>query len=172
MAGPKTHFRFLDLPPEIRKQISKELLCSFSFEPARISYHDSRLARLMDQEKEDDINEAVPDIDTSILLVSRAVYHEAYDVMIKTNQFIRVHTFNLRLLDVLPRYKIPVVHMDRQRTSQFLGYVLDLSVHGMSTLRNSSYDFEVEDPASEYDCKPSGARAGSKDVHLYRLGQS
>jgi hypothetical protein len=159
MVETEAHFRFLDLPPEIRKQIFKELLCSFSFKPARTSYHYSRLASLMDQE-EYYVNKAVLYVHTSILLVSRAIYHEAYDVMIKTNQFIRVQVFNLSLSSVLPQYKIPIINMDRQRTSQFLGYVLDFSIHGAITS-----GFVEENSALKHDCKPSGARMGSKDAY-------
>lgn len=154
MSHTNEYFRFLDLPLEVRQQIYGELLCDFTFEPARTGYHDSKLARLSDQEKEYYVNEAIINIHMPILLVSRAVYTEAYDVMIRSNQFIRVHTFNLSLSEVLPRYKIPVVNMDRQRTSQFRGYVLDVSIHGSDTSL-SHHGIEVKTRASEYDCKPS-----------------
>lgn len=170
MANADSSFRFLELPAEMRSQIYQELLCRFSFDAARTGYHDSKLARLMDQEKEYHVNEAILDIHTSILLVSRAVHQEAYEVMIKTNFFIRVHTFNLSLSEFLPRYKIPVVTMDRKRTAQFLGYVLNVAIHGEDTSPNL-FGFEVENAASEFDCKPSESRARSKDTNLRQVGQ-
>lgn len=157
MAHTDECFRFLDLPLEIRQRIYGELLCDFTFEPARASYHDSKLAQLMDQEKKHDINKATIGIHTPILLASRAIHIEAYNVMIKCNQFIRVHASNLSLSQVLSRYKIPVVSNDQERISQFRGYVLDVSIHGSDTYLNRS-GFEAKTRASEYDCKPSNTR--------------
>ncbi|KAH7381287.1 hypothetical protein DE146DRAFT_760725 [Phaeosphaeria sp. MPI-PUGE-AT-0046c] len=130
MADFNAIFRFMDLPAELRNKIYKELLCRFTFHDEPTGLPDNTLIRIMDQDQGQQfhINEATSTAKTSILLVSRDIHREAYDVMIKTNQFIRVKGHDFNWSELLPRARIPVVTMDRQRVSQFRGYMLCMAV--------------------------------------------
>ncbi len=109
-------FRFTDLPGEIRNEIYRILLCSFepttkpsAREPIQLIEHS---------------------IDTAILRTSKQIYAEAYDVMVKTNQFVH---FTAELVSVMADafviYEIPVVTANHESIRRFKGYVLSVSVY-------------------------------------------
>lgn len=128
METPAAIFRFLDLPAELRNKIYEELLCSFTFYEKPRSRPDSTISRILNHQQQSSVNEVKETASTSILLVSRNVHREAYDVMVKTNIFIRIQGRDFNWSDILPRAQIPVISMDRQCVAQFKGHVACLSV--------------------------------------------
>jgi hypothetical protein len=64
-------------------------------------------------------------LETTILRVSKQTYLEAYDVMIKTNRFVKISS--VRGLPVrlpLTGLRVPMVTMDEEFVEHFEGYVL------------------------------------------------
>ncbi|KAL1600390.1 hypothetical protein SLS60_006775 [Paraconiothyrium brasiliense] len=121
-----TSATFLGLPREIRNKIYRAALCTFeprpstTHLPSNVSVAPSFLNQLAI---------AVHDIDTSILLASKQIHQEAYDVMVKSNRFVRVTTsggFPLRLL--LNHLRVPVVTEDKESVDNFKGYVLSVTL--------------------------------------------
>ena len=109
-----TKFRFRDLPAEIRNKIYRELLCDFKPQPTTI-----------DPASMLELAPAHHDIDTAILRTSKAVYREAYDVMIKTNRFVKITSVRgLPLWLLLNGLRVPIVTSDKGRVDKFKGYVL------------------------------------------------
>lgn len=114
-------FRLLDLPGEIRTNIYREILCCFdAVVPTSIEtgIHNQGVVP------------AIHSVDTSILRTCRQVHREAYDVMVKTNQFIMISSVDIDLARLLLSSRLPVVTMDRAIAGQFRGCVMsvDLSV--------------------------------------------
>ncbi|CAO2647635.1 Nn.00g085570.m01.CDS01 [Neocucurbitaria sp. VM-36] len=120
-------FRLLDLPGEIRNRIYQEILSAFE----STSTPDlTPLARILRQEAEPNgINQVSHAIEATILRTCRKVHREAYDVMVKTNSFVRIRVTNPGLSGHLVRTQMPVVTMDRAHVAQFSGYVMQLDMH-------------------------------------------
>ncbi|KAH8707527.1 hypothetical protein GQ44DRAFT_488336 [Phaeosphaeriaceae sp. PMI808] len=78
------HFRFLDLPREIRDRVYAEVLQAYS-PPVK----SGGFAKIK--------------VDTSLLHVSRSVHREAYVVMVKTNCFIGIRFVGIRNLGFILR---------------------------------------------------------------------
>jgi hypothetical protein len=149
IAGTEPHFRFLDLPGEIRNQIYKELLCAFNYEHYPNGY--SELARILGQEpKLNGVNQIDHSVNANILRASHAVHREAYDIMVKTNRFIRIQSWNYSLSNFLIWSQLPVVTMDRQHTAQFKGYVLQVR------METASHHDDVAGPL--FDCESADSR--------------
>ena len=67
-------------------------------------------------------------IETSILRTSKEIYREAYDVMVKTNRFVKVTSADgMPVIGALSGQQTPVVTQEKFLVDQFKGYVL--SVH-------------------------------------------
>lgn len=67
-------------------------------------------------------------IETSILRTSKEIYREAYDIMVKTNRFVKVTSVDgLPVIGALSGQQTPVVTQEKFLVDQFKGYVL--SVH-------------------------------------------
>jgi hypothetical protein len=147
MPGLPGSFRFTALPAEIRNKIYRDLLCTFNCDREPDGRFDSVLARLM-REKEmlNGVCEAALNGNASILLASRQVYREAYDVMVKTNQFVRVRGHNFNFSELLLRGQLPVVTMDRARSAQFQGYMLCMDI-------TDAEEFANDSSAVRFDCK-------------------
>ena len=88
-------FRFRDLPSEIRNQIYRELLCGFKSRPTTAD--PSAMLGFVP---------ARHDIDTGILRTNKSIYREAYDVLIKTNRFVKVRSsmYELNVRHTLTSY--------------------------------------------------------------------
>ncbi|KAL1599146.1 hypothetical protein SLS59_006598 [Nothophoma quercina] len=111
-------FRFLDLPSELRNNIYDLLLCSW------------------DDESEDEpgfvggLRKRVPSYDAMALLrTNKQIHEEAFDYMMKRNQFVRV---TCRGLDVnslfLGDEVIPAVTTDQRKARQFEGYLMHFTL--------------------------------------------
>ncbi|KAL1599878.1 hypothetical protein SLS60_007683 [Paraconiothyrium brasiliense] len=99
--------RFLDLPVEIREIVYQDLLCTWELK------HNRERAFLSTR-----FNNP-----TAILRVNRQVYYEAYDYLVKHNQFIRVDCDGISIRsDPLGRQILPVTEVP-EKVSQFNGYV-------------------------------------------------
>ncbi|KAF2117330.1 hypothetical protein BDV96DRAFT_644755 [Lophiotrema nucula] len=120
MAQTKTQpFRLLDLPGEVRTKIYQELLYSFQY-PQGVSIP-SNTAKYVYQPHHR--------IETAILRTSRQVHREAYDVMVKTNQFINIECRHFPLTQLLIAAQVPVVTRSCRWVNQFKGYLLKLFIH-------------------------------------------
>lgn len=141
-------FRFNDLPGEIRNEIYRILLCSFesTAAPRRpLGHYAIRHS-----------------IDTTILRTSKKVYHEAYNIMVKTNRFVRVTLPDDVFLPL--DTGVPVVTMDDRYVRRFKGYVLSmsLSMKARGVVSGTPQDDNVA-PSEE----PVNIMLLSRDLHLF-----
>ncbi|KAI8943276.1 hypothetical protein NX059_001296 [Plenodomus lindquistii] len=120
LSTASTPFRFRDLPGEIRNKIYHELLCTFHPHPTGINlginpFYDLPLAR--------------HSINTAILRTNSVVYREAYSVMIKGNQFVKVTSIlGLPLRQLLIAKQVHVVSSNKGTVERFKGYVLNMDL--------------------------------------------
>ncbi|KAH7554934.1 hypothetical protein BM1_07595 [Bipolaris maydis] len=111
---PSKSFRFRDLPSEIRNKIYRIILCEFDHSPSQF---------------DDDFMEDVLQlprvehrIETSILRTSKEIYREAYDIMVKTNRFVKVTSVDgLPVIGALSGQQTPVVTQEKFLVDQFKG---------------------------------------------------
>jgi hypothetical protein len=134
MATPQSHFRLMDLPGEIRNQIYQHLLCSFNYKYGPDGLPNELERMLQQKPKLNGVYHAKHSIDTNILRSNRTVHREAYDVMVKTNRFIRIQSSSYSFARYLVWSQLPVVTMDRQHASQFNGYVLQMRLEDLSQM--------------------------------------
>jgi hypothetical protein len=114
MSAPSEPFRFRDLPPEIRDRIYRELLCDFK--PRLTTMYSANMGQAAP---------APHEIDTAILRTSTTVYREAYDIMVKTNRFVKVTSVRgLAMNALLSGMQVPVMAANKKIVDQFGGYVL------------------------------------------------
>jgi hypothetical protein len=147
MSDLQNSFRFMDLPTEIRDKVYRELLCNFECEEEPSERPDSLLARLMrHMEQLNGVCQAAHDVNISILLVNQQIHREAYDVMVKTNQFIHIRGNNFNFSELLVQRQLPVVTMDRAHAAAFQGYLLCMDVADAS-------DLDDDIPVVRFDCK-------------------
>jgi hypothetical protein len=111
-------FRFLDLPGEIRNKIYFSLLCSFDPPPTAPVGNPLEYATLRHS------------IDTTILRVNKQVHREAYDVMVKGNQFVNIRASRgvpLRL--IVNTWHFTIVTSDKKKAKEFPGYLLSVALY-------------------------------------------
>lgn len=156
-------FRFLDLPGEIRNRIYELILCSFEPAPPSESLGKGLIqiqsGRI--QEVSTGICPAVHSIETTILCTSKQVHREAYDVMVKTNQFMHVRTTDISMSELLVGSQVPIVTLDRAHAEQFQGYVLRIDLSAIPGGWVDEYDPEDVDMETEgFDPDIHGRPAG------------
>ncbi|OAL03070.1 hypothetical protein IQ06DRAFT_123914 [Phaeosphaeriaceae sp. SRC1lsM3a] len=110
-------FRFLDLPGEIRNNVYDLLLCSWEdeleIEPGTVSK----------------VSRRCPSYPASALLrANRQIHNEAFDWMIKRNQFVRVTCRGLDVRNLFLEDRIPVVSTDAYQVNRFQGYVMHMTL--------------------------------------------
>jgi hypothetical protein len=122
MASTRDHtkpFRFMDLPAELRNRVYALLLCSFD---QKRNTHANMLDNLLMESLwqiriKDTIN-------TAILQTSSQVYREAYDVMVKKNQFVLLSSKGgIPLRSMLATQYTPVIALNEQ-TKHFKKYAI------------------------------------------------
>jgi hypothetical protein len=110
-------FRFMDLPGELRNEIYALLLCSFK-QPHTMKHEANAFGPTVARHA----------IDTAILRTNSEIHREAYDVMVKTNGFIRIDfTDASRFHGILDMFSVPIVAADKAQIEQFQGFVLKLT---------------------------------------------
>ncbi|EUC48936.1 hypothetical protein COCMIDRAFT_85905 [Bipolaris oryzae ATCC 44560] len=120
---PSKPFRFRDLPSEIRNKIYRIILCEFDHSPGEFGIVDDDFMEDVLQ-----LPRVEHRIETSILRTSKEIYREAYDVMVKTNRFVKVTSAEgMPVVGALSGQQTPVVTQEKFLVDQFKGYVL--SVH-------------------------------------------
>jgi hypothetical protein len=82
-------------------------------------------------------------IETSILRTSKEIYREAYDVMVKTNRFVKVTSVDTPIKFALSGQQTPVVTEEKGLVDQFKGYVLSIHI-GSKKPRNNVQQNEWE----------------------------
>jgi hypothetical protein len=111
------HFRFLDLPIEIRNKIYRVLLCSFAPVPTSVKIDELIVRPTLEHS-----------VETAILRASTQVHREAYDVMIKTNRFVSVKSTGIPIRNLLNSILIRPVTTDDTTVVNFNGYTLAVSI--------------------------------------------
>jgi hypothetical protein len=115
---PEQSFRFLDLPGEIRNNIYNLLLCSWEDKLDPESRLTSGLSRRCPSYPA-----------TALLRTNKQLHHEAFDYMIKRNQFVRVTCRGFAMSDLFLDYRlVPAIAVDSRKSSQFKGYVMHLAL--------------------------------------------
>lgn len=111
-------FRFLDLPGELRNNIYDLLLCSWNDEP---EYEPGFVGGLRKRS---------PSYDAMALLrTNKQIHNEAFDYMMKRNQFVRVTCRGLDANNLfLGDEVIPAITTDYRKASQFEGYLMHLTL--------------------------------------------
>ena len=111
-------FRFMDLPGELRNQVYTLLLCSFG-PPVEQTVRKLGVP----------IASAGHRAETAILLTSRQVYLEAYDVMVKANRFVVVRAFPpIPVMDIIRQSVVTVITHNDLHISQFKGHILSVTL--------------------------------------------
>jgi hypothetical protein len=110
-------FRFLDLPGELRNKVYELLFCSFG-EPTS-ALDDDNIAR--------QLTISTSSIDTTILRTSSQVHREAHDVMVKTNQLVKVTcTGSLNMDNLLENKRIPTIYAAEAHDSEVKCYAMSI----------------------------------------------
>ncbi|KAH9873148.1 hypothetical protein J1614_005546 [Plenodomus biglobosus] len=129
-------FRLQDLPAELRNRIYYHMLCAFSAPPAPFAFPFSYKGLALQHARHS--------INTGILRTSRSVYNEAYSVLVKGNEFIKigcVEGFPLRFL--FTAFGVPVVAASKQRVLRFRHYALEVEVSGSAiSFEQPTFDLE------------------------------
>jgi hypothetical protein len=103
------------------------------------------------------------DIETAILRVSRLVYREAFDVMVKTNRFVRIESKSaLPLQPMFDIHNIPAIAQDSRLIALFTGAVLDIHL-------STSTPLPVNECRS-FDMRPCSMMMLGRDLHLFSQG--
>jgi hypothetical protein len=105
-------FRFCDLPREIRAKIYRDLLCNWKPQPTDVP-------RLLSS------IHAARDIHTAILRTNKAISREAYDVMIKTNRFIKITSvYGAPLRNAVSTVQVSIIASNARVVDAFQKYVM------------------------------------------------
>jgi hypothetical protein len=127
-------FRFLDLPGELRNNIYNLLLCSWNDEPEHESGFVGGLRK-----------RSLSYDAMTLLRTNKQIHEEAFDYMVKRNQFVRV---TCRRLDVnslfLGDEMIPAVTTDQRKARQFEGYLMHLTLSKPAYSSNAFHFSENE----------------------------
>ncbi|KAH7136096.1 hypothetical protein B0J11DRAFT_455011 [Dendryphion nanum] len=158
-------FPFLRLPLELRNIVYHNLLCDFA--PQLESDHQ------ITPEETQGYSYLKHNVSSEILLVNKQIHREAYNVLVKANQFVRVECqTQIPLLQMTRSNNISVVMSGHALVNQFHGYVLSISLHmkGASNTYNS--------PPSSYiailsrDLDSFSVMLADGDVHLNSFSQN
>jgi hypothetical protein len=129
MSSQFAPFRFRDLPKEIRDKIYRELLCDF---------HPQSTTTMLSQMLDSSVR-ALHSINTDILRTSTTVYREAYEVMVKTNRFVKVTSAcGLPIHLMLNGQRVPVVAAKKMTVNSFVGYVLAVHLDTKKPIHNAN----------------------------------
>ncbi len=111
-------FRFLDLPGELRNNIYDLLLCSWNDE---LEYEPGSVGGLRKRS---------PSYDAMALLrANKQIHEEAFDYMMKRNQFVRVTCRGLDANSLfLGDEMIPAISTDNRKAVQFEGYLMHFTL--------------------------------------------
>lgn len=90
------HFRFMDLPLEIRNKVYEELLCPYP-------------EHAMDKDGHNCSSSIAPLFETAILCTNRQVHGEAREAMLLGNEFVRILTRGVSILNILSHVPVHIV---------------------------------------------------------------
>ncbi|KAJ8130148.1 hypothetical protein O1611_g3482 [Lasiodiplodia mahajangana] len=117
---PTEVFRFMDLPPEIRDQIYEVILCTWPPSKPELDEKKHILAIYMGRVY------YRPKIDLGIALANHQLCHDAFNVMMKQNLFVRV---SIELLNLgFPQFNVPIVALGSRVVNSFKGHVMSHSI--------------------------------------------
>ena len=134
-ADTDTPSRFMDLPGELRNKVYTLLLCSFGPTPAptriipeELFSKEKFLVKLVFAQQWND---------PTILRVNSQVHREAYDVMVKTNRFVRISCpGGFTLNNLIAGQNVPVIASGK-RAAEFNEYV-KVALFVISTLLSNT----------------------------------
>ena len=136
-SAPAESFRFFDLPRELRDKVYRNLLCSFDPPPTSITLSEAL-----------ELYRARHDNDTSILRANSTTYKEAFEVLVKTNRFVKITSpEGLPLRMPLRGLAVPVVSEKASVVTSFKGFALSLDLSWSQPLdvRSDPVDDELFD---------------------------
>ncbi len=117
-------FRFQDLPTEIRCRVYQIILCDFA-----------QTARVCDTMRNPTLplgrvhhNRVHHSVETAILRTCSSIYHEAYDVMVKSNRFVKIILGSWAAKAIVQNARLLVVTAHKDQVEKFSGYVLELNL--------------------------------------------
>lgn len=123
-------FRFLDLPGELRNNIYDLLLCSWNDEP---EYEPGFVGGLRKRSASYDA--------MTLLRTNRQIHEEAFDYMMKRNQFVRVTCRGLDINSLfLGDEVVPAVTTDQRKVRQFEGYLMHVTL-SKPALSSGAFNF-------------------------------
>lgn len=115
------------------------LLCSFAPPPTEISFTGDLLVPVRAEHA----------IETSILRTSKGIYHEAYDVMVKTNRFVKITSEKgLPVKPALCGQMLPMVTDKKDVVERFKGYALHVHLGFKNPSRAKSRNESWYNPVS------------------------
>ena len=144
--APGKPFRFCDLPQELRDEIYKLLLCSF--EPPLPKWSDISGDF---QPCNHNIRHAQHSVDTTILRTCKTIYTEAYGIMAKTNQFIKLYMSTYGRTGLLLPSQVPLISIPLYHTDHFQGYVMTVYIRDKRRTGPPDFNPPVEDDNMDPD---------------------
>ncbi|KAF2649641.1 hypothetical protein K491DRAFT_668576 [Lophiostoma macrostomum CBS 122681] len=121
-AGTLQPFRFLDLPRELRDKIYKICLCSFYKCPGK------QVLKASLWPERSNLKCAIA---ISLLCTNKQIYHEGFEVMVKTNRFVLIEFEDvIPLQPILTNLYTPIVTVDSKAIDRVKGVVLVVHISG------------------------------------------